>query len=311
MGNPVALFISPKFSPRFLSLSYCSLLALSLTACSPSQEILPAAVNELAPKSSTSIIGGELAADHHPWRDRIIFLEGELPSGDGRGQLSTRKCSAILIDADTALSAAHCFLTPFHNPSSWVGISEDFKTMSLVLDVNSHPQYKDPKYNEEFRRFGHDLAIVELQNKFPVVSAKPRFATSDLSLSGELLVAGFGRTSEPFRNRNERSTKEKRGVSEDTAPLALRFARIPLLFAERTDLRDPVIYMDGSTVKRGACLGDSGGPVFAQSYTGAWSLVGVVSYGFNNKDLSARCTGTLGATSLLNNTQWLMENEIH
>lgn len=106
----------------------------------------------------------------------------------------------------------------------------------------------------------HDIGIIILENKIPDEYAPVEIASEDFALSEKqpVTLVGFGVT---LSRRNNNT-----GV--------LREVQLPL---QKVDKKSQILSV-GSWMK-GACAGDSGGPMYAKRPDGSWVVVGVTSAG--------------------------------
>jgi trypsin len=163
----------------------------------------------------------------------------------------THTCGAVLVDSDTAITAAHCV----DGPTSGIRVhygsldrTEGGDTVSVV-SVKRHEDYSAATNS-------HDIAIVELAVTVPATPAK--LTDSDPAPGTAAEVAGWGATA-------------------DGADLSdvLRANEIPITERATCDRRYGGA-IDDSMICAGpaACAGDEGGPLVAGG-----ELVGISSFG--------------------------------
>jgi hypothetical protein len=148
-------------------------------------------------------------------------------------------CSAVIVDADVVLTAAHCVAGAPEHRVHWRG--EDGRP-ELVLPAAKavHPGY-DAKAVEARRR-SIDLALIRLPEKLP-----DRFAVATLSAAAP--PAGARAT---FGGYGASAAGEARSTG------TFRSADLPVV--ERFGKSTILIWAEGAG-KAGACMGDSGGPI--------------------------------------------------
>jgi hypothetical protein len=156
-------------------------------------------------------------------------------------------CTATVIGAHTAITAAHCFVDK--QPRTlrlFFGTAiADGGTITQVADARSHPSF-DPA------TFAHDVAVLTFRDELPVAPVALDTRTIDASLVGtNFRVVGFGTTT---------------GASGDSGTKRDGTARVSDVQAEEfTAMPNP----------SQPCRGDSGGPALLSTT----SIAAVVSRG--------------------------------
>ena len=196
-------------------------------------------------------------------------------------------CSGVAIARDLVLTAAHCVMA-----------GSDYKL--VVLDAAGQPSLKSiatiarhPQFDAEAVRRHRVTADVALLKFAESVSAAPvPLGPADMKVAAgdPFLVAGYGLAT-PGDGRSGGTVRTATLVATGQ-PGTLQ---IRLMDAETRNERAGL----------GACVGDSGGPVFTNA-AGALAVVGVVSWstGPNN---SAGCGGLTGVTPLTRYRAWIVE----
>jgi len=217
------------------------------------------------PGGGERIVGGNVA-DPADWPYIAAITT---PSGD-------QFCGGAVISPDTVLTAAHCMVDDFGNPSN----------PDTIRVVTGRPDLTDESEGQELeaddiivhrqylRRFHHDVAVIRLSDPTTATPAVLPTPLEDQQATGagdELRVAGWG------------STKRAGGASSDVLRDVSTFA------AEDRQCESAFnFYRPGEEIctlgertglnRTSSCYGDSGGPLIADTLAGA-RLVGVVSYG--------------------------------
>ena len=212
------------------------------------------------------IIGGVVDDEEHP---EVMLLENDA------GFICTG--TVIEVQGDTAflLTAAHCVVEeepdetgafiPFEAETFQVIPGSDFEESTTAFEVEAVTP--DASYDGNFTG---DVAVVRFSIGDQPAPAfiPPLFPDEDaLVIDDELLLVGFGVTETDERN-SERRQVEK-----------------PLFDLDETLL---VFNQDDA---RGACFGDSGGPVLVE-VDGEERVAGVISGGVNEEDTG--CAGGFG-----------------
>lgn len=230
-----------------------------------------------------AIVGGEVARDPYGVRGSVVRIESSL------GEL----CSGAVIGPDLVLTAAHCVL---QRATYWVvGVDRGFRQRAIrAIAATMHPDFVAGTTPET--QPGIDLAILKLAEPFG-----PDFAPLDPQRAGSVqegdavYLAGFGVVAEGRRG-TARTLRQTRLVALGDLQVTNRV----LVVADSRRL--------AKTAGAGACLGDSGGPVF-RGGAGAYQLLGIVSWssGAMAQDARARtaCGGLTAVTPVALHTDWI------
>lgn len=158
-------------------------------------------------------------------------------------------CTGTLVSSNLVLTATHCLLKmDLRNVKAFVGANLPSEETAPGL-VQIEKGYINPDYilggeNQVY----NDIAFFKLSTPF-AGAAKPAaiLENSDFIQSGlEVLVAGFGITAE----------------NPMTIPKTLQFTKAPVAKKENT-----LVVLD-QRAGRGACAGDSGGPLYLKGADG-------------------------------------------
>jgi secreted trypsin-like serine protease len=249
----------------------------TLSACRNSKE----SFDVIQADVDANIVNGKLVVESTDSSASTVLLLVKKNEGSG-------VCTGTLIASNVILTAAHCAPNN-EGESAAVGfgknIEESFSTTATlrpayVMSSIINPIYKadDPGKNSV-----NDLALLKFSGEAP-----PQFKirnlpekTYSVSATDELELIGFGRTSEE---------KDDSGT--------LRYTHIPASQIVKT-IYDDETKMNYSLPGNiallqpltGVCRGDSGGPLFAKSFDGKLTLIGVASKGGNIQNKAKWCQG--------------------
>jgi secreted trypsin-like serine protease len=255
-------------------------VGMSLFVLVQSGEAAPRAADEQPPYASVSpigpmIVGGTAVPDgNYPFM--VALLDKRKPGG----AFQELFCGGTLIDKDSVLTAAHCF---FRNRDIFqariklvvmLGRTTLDQSRGQLQAVPFSHRFIHPRYDGNKRGEIYDAAVLKLSR--PVKGIKPiKLATArqnDLEKPGRILTAaGWG------------SVRSKPQSVEDY-PKRMREVSVPVVSDSRANrayqsqgLRYlPSLHVAAGNKGKGACFGDSGGPLFD---SGSRTQVGVTSYG--------------------------------
>ncbi len=229
-----------------------------------------------------AVVKGKVVRDPNGLRGSVVRVE------TSNGEL----CSGALIRPDLVLTAAHCVT----DRASYrvVAVDRSFRPLAVrAVAAVVHPSFvagTTPRTQP-----GVDLAMLKLER--PV---GPGFAPLDPSAgrveSGDsVTLAGFGVIAEG-QKASARTLREAPLVALGPMQISNRV----LVTADRQRLAE--------TAGAGACRGDSGGPILAET-RGGYRLVGIVSWSSGaiaSRSMTA-CGGLTAVTPLAEHRRWIVE----
>jgi secreted trypsin-like serine protease len=284
------------------ALSSLALIGVALTSAGATRASeISDALRGLAPARmaaegcATRIVGGTCTTQKEwPWQTALYMR-----IRDGR---KVFLCGGSLIAPNWVLSAAHCFGSETSDRAedwtvadnvdklSFVGLPKD-ATTSAVKRIIVHQGY-DPATH------ANDIALLELASPLAAKTIEMQLTPDPtLEASREVTVTGWGNTRWVVPQKDDQGhflgfmdpiTKEPLKANQFQSP-ELQQASLPLVDVQECagDYKGNV---DGSIDARNlcaglreggrdSCQGDSGGPLMAETASGDWRQVGVVSWG--------------------------------
>lgn len=222
-------------------------------------------------KFSTDIVGGTVA-NAYSWPWQIVWCSSGWFGG------CDLECGGSVINNGWVLTAGHCVyddMTP-GNYQVKAGVfqedstNEDGEQIVNVKAIHLHPKY-NPYFGEGVPEF--DISLIELASPLTYSDhVQPICLPTDDSQAilppNQAWVTGWGTTSEGG------------DISAKLRQVQVPFVDFKTCESEYTgDIDENTMICAG---KKGldSCQGDSGGPLQVQGASGAWYMVGIVSWGY-------------------------------
>jgi len=242
-------------------------LVWALAALSPNTSL---GVPTAAPQP---IIGGD-PVDLSQWPSVVAIIGLD----EGLGSSTVNLCTGVLLDKQTALTAAHCL----DEADSFDQILVIFGDTIYTTDENRrttatqygvHPDYclGEEGCDQDVFDFGYVVLDQPVMGIDPIPPLVDQEEWDELmTVDHEVLLVGFG------------ATRDVETDDEDEPPTPLSMDEVGGKRSVTTvvsGLSDAGLELYAGDEGRDTCFGDSGGPVFAQLASGEWRLVGITSRG--------------------------------
>lgn len=237
----------------------------------------------LLSSTAEAVVGGKLARDRNGIRRSVVRIESS------HGVL----CSGVLVAPDVVLTAAHCVISDARYRV--IATTPNFKPQDFpVTAIKRHSSFV-PGTTPQTQP-GADLALLRIAS-----SVGGDFVPLPISVSqgigqGEsLILAGYGSTS----------------YTNTGTARVLRTTSLVSLGPERSQNNVLIIADPKSLALRpgaGACLGDSGGPVFVSTSEG-YAIGGITSWSGGPERSRSRsaCGGITAITPVDHYAQWISQ----
>jgi len=188
---------------------------------------------------------------------------------DGDGYLD-HICTAVLIEQQIAITAAHCVQGAERDLYVEVGTN----ILGQGEDIRVNASWYNPRYSS--RRIANDVGLLHLSRPANVSRLAQLARKSKLTEKSKLQIAGWGVN----QNGDNLDQLHKLSVRLDNKGAQKRFGRE---FNPNTTV-GAGRYFRTERVYGGACNGDSGGPLYEGKLGKRPKLVGIISYGVKGCD---------------------------
>ncbi|XP_058799325.1 mite allergen Der p 3-like [Phymastichus coffea] len=182
-------------------------------------------------------------------------------------------CGGIIVHEMFILTAAHCIAGKVIKDIRVVAGSRDLKSIKEYKNVRRIIQiFKNPNYNKPLPR-DNDIALVKLDGPYKMDKciSKAKLVPEDYRIPDDLIVhiIGWGVTKSDI--------KAACGSLKKTKVIVLSHSQCTELYAGKVKVSNTVFCTTHNSKKnRGACYGDSGGPVLKDKTV----VIGVISVNY-------------------------------
>ncbi|WP_413582532.1 S1 family peptidase [Bdellovibrio sp. HCB288] len=256
------------------------------SASLPALAALLSVMATLATPYSQAIVGGTEVAAGDVLANKVVLILGTTQTG-GRGY-----CSGTMIDKDIVLTAAHCFETVIKNyyviPNINMSPDSGYEREKFNIPVTKWVIHED--YDKPDAKVFSDIALLKLERAVPEKYTPVKFYDGRSEAAPFAILAGFGKTSESRIDQTY-----LRFTAKENSEIKIDYK----------DQIGTMIMSNGQT--KGACEGDSGGPVF-YGVNGEFQQVGIISTTVG-PDIMSTCSGLVIATHLPRFLPWIEKNK--
>ncbi|MGZ5280503.1 MAG: trypsin-like serine protease, partial [Pseudobdellovibrionaceae bacterium] len=258
-------------------------LMMALTACQPSKPSTVISSQEFIEEDTTNIFGGSPVPEDADLAKAVFELRYQENSDH-------KICTASRISENTLITAAHCAV------SDSIQVYQNQKLISKVLNKKVHPSYlqrkaeiqqlKQWKQGNEF-----DVALLFIsENAETAVEFEIAFAEWSPETGPEhLTVAGFGWASYNAMTGSREGSNDLKQVD---------------LFSRPSGRQEILSFQQSEG--RGICVGDSGGPAFANESSGL--ILYGVAISVQNPGNASVCNGVSSFINVVHLRPWILEN---
>jgi hypothetical protein len=239
--------------------------AMGLLGCEPVE-----APPKIGEQEQAVVNGAKASRGEYPWQVLLIHD-------------NARMCGGSLISNEWVLTAAHCL--DGRSAKDFVVVlgrwrllqNDSAQQVRSISDYVIHPAFS--RFGDDNLRDYHDVALVKLSSPVSFTRyVKPiKLATGNDAAGLQAWVTGWGRIE--GGNSQSRADYLQEAMLPVRANADCDAVPDPILQRDLLETELCVGYLQGD---RGACHGDSGGPLAVRRPGGAWELIGVVNWGQEN-----------------------------
>jgi secreted trypsin-like serine protease len=233
-------------------------------------------------RPAAAIVGGTPVPAGEPAQRWTVMIEGS----------SGRLCSGVSIGPSLVLTAAHCTVGQTRINVTFAPAPNLPPRRMQVVEFMRHPTFQ-PDLQPRLQA-GVDLALIWLGSEAPHHQETIELEPNPLPVGAAVSIFGFGALQEEeieTARTLRQTTLEHVGVYRHSSGATAQFAQDPDTKAQRAG--------------RGACGGDSGGPVLTGSQRKG-SLVGIISWS-TGPSPQGRCGGYTAFVPMSAHADWVVQ----